>query len=40
LNQYRYKNESIYAENRWTAWLMAMKIYKEEDVVLKYVTLN
>jgi len=29
-----YKGNPIYAENRWTAWVMAREIFHKDNVVL------
>ena len=31
---YKYGNENIYAEDRWTAWVMAREIFQVDNVVL------
>lgn len=31
---YKYKNTTIKADNRWTAWLVMSKLYEKDEVVL------
>lgn len=35
MNKYKYNNEYIYAENRWTAWIIAKAMFKEENVIIR-----
>lgn len=35
LKIYKYKNENICADDRWTAWDMACKIYHDDKAVLR-----